>query len=493
MMRISRAAASPRTMHRLQGAAAALLLSLLVGCGGARGAPAPAAADLAIRGVAVVDVENGTVQPDRTVLIRGNRIGAVLPTAEVRLAPGVRVVEGRGRYLIPGLWDMHVHTVDPAAFAQQVAVGVTGVRDMGGAAESVTDGCESIRPDSLHLWRSRIRTGEWVGPRMVLSGPAVSGTGWPTSLPARTEDEARAAVHRLVELGVDFVKVYEKVPLDAYLALARAARDAELPIAGHLPVESVTLPDAIHAGQRSIEHVRDPLLVCFTEDGGELLRFAADDGWSEDDVAWAIGAHALCPPALEALRSRETWLTPTLVVERSKVAVEEAAFVDDPRRATLPAPVREAFAAFVQRKRDQPAAERASEHLWWRTQRRTVHRVARAGAKLLAGTDAPCEGGLPGHSLHLELALLVEAGITPLQALRAATLEPARALGVADSLGTVAPGRVADLVLLEADPLRDIRNTSRIAAVILDGRLLERAALDALLEAVRPRAAARAR
>ncbi|MBA3891960.1 MAG: amidohydrolase family protein, partial [Gemmatimonadaceae bacterium] len=442
-------------------------------------------AALAIRNVTVVDVERGSLLRERTVLVRGQRIVSVDSGAAHAIPAGATVVDGAGRSLIPGLWDMHVHTAHPSYFPLLAANGVTGIRDMGGAAEPPTDGCESIRPDSLLAWRARVEAGAWIGPRIVLSGPAASGTGWPTSLPVRTNDEARSAVSALRALGVDFVKVYEGIPLDAYLVLAKAARSAALPIAGHVPVETVGLLDAIVAGQRSIEHVRDALLLCFTDDPEKLARFFAEDRWGEEDIAWGLPVHEQCPQVIEALRTHPVWLTPTLVVERAKVAAEEGAFVDDPRRAYLPASVQEAFAAFVRDKLSQPAAKRASEHLWWRTQQRLVGRMADAGVAILAGTDAACEGGLPGFSLHDELALLVQAGLSPLQALQAATLNSARYVGATDAMGTVAPGELADLVLLDADPLVDIRNTRRIHAVVLNGRLLDRAALDALLEDAR--------
>lgn len=169
----------------------------------------------------------------------------------------------------------------------------------------------------------------------------------------------------------------------------------------------------------------------------------------------------------------------------SKVALEDRGFVENVRRARLPAPVQEAFAAFIRKKQAQSAAERASEHLWWRTQLRLMGRMAATGASFLAGTDAACEGGLPGFSLHDELALLVDTGLSPAAALRAATWEPARYLAATDSMGNVTAGMLADLVLLDAKPLEDIPNPRRVRAVIVNGRLLDRAAIDAVLDRVR--------
>ena len=440
---------------------------------------------LAIRDATVVDLGDGSLKENQTILVSGSSIRLVGTSADVSIPAGSRVVEAKGKFVIPGLWDMHVHTADLTYFSQFVANGVTGIRDMGGGAAVATNGCESIQSEQINAWRSRIESNELIGPSIVFSGPAVSGTGWPTSLTVRTADEAKAAIGTLQARGVDFVKVYEGIPLVAYQALADAAHAGGLPLAGHVPAETVGLLDAISAGQRSIEHVRDALLMCFTDDPAEHAKFMVDDHWAKDDVTWGTARHRECQRVIEALQERRVWLTPTLVVERAKVAVEEVGFVTDSRRTRLPSSVQKAFAAFVLEKRGQSPTDRASEHLWWRTQKRLVHRMNQSGVALLAGTDSACEGGLPGDSLHTELALLVDAGLSPLEALRSATLEPARYFESTDSMGVIAAGAVADLVLLDRNPLEDIANTRRIHAVILRGRVLKRADLDALTPRVK--------
>lgn len=175
---------------------------------------------------------------------------------------------------------------------------------------NLTKGCESIQPDSLLNWRSQIRSGDMIGPRILLGGPAASGTGWATSLPVRTPAEARRAVDSLRALGVDFVKVYEKVPVDAYQALLREAKKASLPVAGHVPVDAVTLVQAAELGQRSVEHVRDYLLMCFTRDGDEIRRFFEADSWSASDIEWGLLRHGECEAAVGAFRQHSTWLVP---------------------------------------------------------------------------------------------------------------------------------------------------------------------------------------
>ena len=450
---------------------------VLVFATGTATSPPPHA--LAIRHVAVVDVEAGRVLEDRTVLVDGERIAAVLGPGASAGHEARDEVDGRGKFLIPGLWDMHVHLADPGYLPRLVAKGVTGVRDMGGGLDAAADGCESLHPRHLAPLRRQVGDGARIGPRIVFSGPALSGSGWPTSLPARTPEEAKDSVGVVAALGADFVKVYEKIPLDAYQALARAAGDAGLPFAGHVPEEGVSLPQAIGAGQRSIEHVREALLACFTPRDEAFAGFLREDGWDAEDVAWGWARRRDCPTVLAAARARSLWFTPTLVVEHAKVAAEDAAW-DAARAPTwLPPTVREATRAYARGKRAQAPTERASERRWWHAQQRLVARLAQEGAALLAGTDSACQGGVPGDSLHEELRLLVAAGVPARTALAAATSEPARYLGQADA-GRIAAGARADLVLLQANPLEDIGNTRRIAGVVLAGRWLDRDLLDRL-------------
>ena len=470
-----------------QGWVAAVLAALLTACassadlGEADPASTAASADsLWISNITLVDPATGQIVPSANVAIRGQTIRAVLPI-DAAPAENVRRIDGTGKFLIPGLWDMHVHIADTGYLEQFVANGVLGVRDMGGGLDVAGNGCESLRLDRLKTLRMEVQSDSRIGPDMVLSGPALSGSGWPTSLPARTPAEAVASIALLSAQGAHFVKVYEKIPVEAYLALAAEANTRRLHFAGHVP-DSVELLLAIREGQRSIEHLRDPLLMCFTDDPGELERFFREDEWGESDREWGRKAHAACPSILETLRDRPAWVTPTMVVEKSKVAVEDPVFVQDDRRQMLPASVRAGFMEHVRRKLAQDRKERRSEHLWWRTQQVLVGRLGREGVPLLAGTDAACQGGLPGHSLHDELAEMVSAGLSPQQALRAATSEPARYLGRGDE-GGIAPGMRANLLLLEANPLEDIQNTRKIVAVILQGRLLDRTVLDALRSA----------
>ncbi len=440
---------------------------------------------IAFRNVNVVDVAAGEIKRNVTVLTDRKTITSV--GVSLKIPRNAEVIDATGKYLIPGLWDMHVHIVDPTYLALFVANGVLGVRDMGGNAAGPDDGCESISYQSLIDWRQEIRSGRRIGPQMILSGPVVSNTGSASSLNVQTPLEANAAVKKLKKLGVDFIKVYEKIPLEAYTSLAREAKAAGLTIAGHVPVDTVSLKEAASAGHRSVEHVRDHMLMCFTKDRRELLEFFRQDHWSEADIKWGTDRFEQCPDAIKAFRANRTWLVPTLVVERAKIAIEEPGFVDDPLREFLPASVQSGFDSYVAKKLAQTEKERKSERLWWITQNKVVARMRSEGIRFLAGTDSACEGGIPGSSLHEELRLLVNAGFTPLQALQTATLNPAKFFHRENDMGTIAKGKIANLVLLSEDPLEDISNTRKIEIVVNNGQLLRRKDLDHILNAVSAR------
>jgi hypothetical protein len=467
----------------------ALLLSLLTACTAFSGSgPAPAGADLAIRDVAVVDVERGRILPGRTVLVRGNRIIAVETSDRARVPAGARVVDGGGKYLIPGLWDMHVHAARagraPLFWPLFIAHGVTGIRETG----SFTD--------SLLHWRAASREPGVLAPRIVWSSPMLDGDPplYSHGIAIRTPAEARAVVARMQALGFDYLKVYSGIPRDAFHALADEAQLRGVVIAGEVP-NSVQPLEAAAAGMRSFEHLwnlfeacvpgayalRDSLARLDLQDAPESERRAVRDAQYR---RWLDGYDPACAHSLAVgVRRTGTYQVPTLVINRS-YSLMDSTWTDDPRRKWVPG---ETLAEW-----DELRTETLEEYgplgiAAWRA--RYAHeidmlrRMADAGVEILAGSDASDEPFVyVGASLHDELALFVEAGLTPLQALQSATLNPARYLKATDSLGTVAPGRFADLVLLDANPLADITNTARIHAVVLNGRLLIRAELDRLLD-----------
>ncbi|MEO6254856.1 MAG: amidohydrolase family protein [Ferruginibacter sp.] len=439
-----------------------LIFSILAGNGYSQ--------DVLIRNINVINVMTGQIEYDKTILVSDKKIKQI-SSGPIQIK-NTRTVNGKGKFLIPGLWDMHVHTVDSSYLELFIINGVTGIRDMGGAAVNSNNGCESIGYEKLMNWRKLINSGLLTGPRILISGPPVSNTGWATSINIQTPEDARNAVKKLKSLGVDFIKVYEKIPLDAYKALAKEAKVAGLSIAGHVPIETVSLIEAAEAGQRSIEHIRDPLLMCFTSNREELLHFFYEDNWSKSDIEWGLLQYDKCPGTIEALKKYKTWLVPTLTVEKAKVAISDPKFVNDERRRILPKSVQQGFEDYVAKKLSLSTVDKKSDSSWWLRQKLLVTRMHTEGIGFMAGTDCACEGGLPGNSLHNELRLFVEAGFSPLEALQTATINPAMYLKATDSLGIIKEGKNADLVILNQNPLLDIAATESIYAVIQNGQLI---------------------
>lgn len=442
---------------------------------------------LAITNVNVVDVQRGRLLLDRTVLVKGERIVSV---RRGRATPdGTRTVDGTGRFLIPGLWDMHRHIEVETDFPMFVALGVTGLREMGSAG------------DAWQTWRQPLNATS-IRPRVRAAGKILDGerTGeLADRIKVRNSADAEAAVARLAEQGADFIKVHDLLLPEAYDAIVAAARAHHLPVAGHVPV-AVPARYASERGQRSIEHLGNLFggLLIDSSSREESIRARLRDiphhpfGSTEFIAARRAEAVNLTTEAFDAGRARtiaavlarnHTWQTPTIGALRSFSTLPDSSFANDPnfrylnaadRKAVLRSPGKWWTEHFT-------ADDTASWRRQYEIQRAMVKILYDAGVPLLAGSDNVAPSMLPGFSLHDELALLVDAGLTPAAALRTATLNPALYFNEADRFGTVAEGRVADLVLLDRNPLLDVRNTRTIRAVILNGRLLDRATLDGLL------------
>lgn len=450
----------------------------------AQEARAPTESAWAITPVTVVDVRDGSLQADRTVLVEGDRIARVGPADEITISDGADVVDGEDGYLIPGLWDMHTHAAregQPESFFRLfVANGITGIRDMFGSL----DVAESAR--------ASVGAGELPGPaRIVVAGNLIDGprSRVPSALTAATPDEGRNLVDSLHKAGVPFIKVYFGPTPEAYFAIAERSQELGLPLVGHVPI-FVRAAEASAAGQRSIEHVTGVVRGCSAEEDaifGDWRRIlvlgdmgAIAEHYMEPAArALATQDEERCQRLIERFIENETWHAPTLVSLRGKAFLRELAAADDPREQYFSPPDRWTGG----RPFGFPVTEAQWEILQGQYEREEeiVGMMAAAGVPVLAGSDMGTPWAFPGFGLHDELELLVEAGLTPLQALQAATLNPARFFARTGELGTVAEGKLADLVLLEGNPLEDITNTQGIRAVVADGRLYRRADLDRFL------------
>ena len=439
---------------------------------------------LAFRHVNVIDATGSPVRPDMTVVVEGQRIVDLGKSGHVQIPKSAKIVDASGKFLIPGLWDMHVHTIfgdwipkdEKIILPLFVANGVTGVRDMGSDLEAVKQ------------WRSQIAAGKLLGPRMIVAGPMLDGPTprFPSSVPVSDSASGRKLVDDLKNAGVDFIKIQSLVPRDGYFAAASEANKLGITFVGHVP-DAVRASEASSAGQKSIEHFTGVFEGCSTIED-QLLKGRKTLG---QNVATFNRERA--KTLIELFAKNQTWQVPTLAWERGQWLVDDIDLSQDPlikyapvawknrtwamfkkdileTMDTDPLPVRKRF---VQMELEMTLA------------------MFRAGVPFMAGTDTAAGIHIfPGFSLHQELALFVEAGLTPMQALQTATLNPAKFLGTTANMGTVEKGKIADLVLLDANPLEDINNTRKIQAVVLAGRYFSRAQLDEMLHGVEVAAAA---
>jgi imidazolonepropionase-like amidohydrolase len=450
--------------------------------------PSPGPA-LAITHVTVIDATGAPARADQNVVIKDGRIVALGRSADTPVPADAEVVDGSRKFLIPGLWDMHAHVMAGArdSLALYLANGVTGVRDM-----------HAYAPEMIFNLRQDIEAGKLSGPRIVACGAMIDGpnpTAGPTALVAADAAQGRAAVQSLKKRGADFIKIHSKVPRDAYFAIADEAKKQGLPFAGHVP-ESVGALETSDAGQRSIEHLTGLWISC-SGDEAALRRETTEALRSGRPEDMALLFRVALKPAdsfseakAQALYRRyvknRTWQTPTLVMIRAFCSLDDPRFTADPRVKYI--------SGFVRRFWDPKGPlirslveTTAGRKGIYRRSLEEVGKMHRAGVEILSGVDSPFPFCFPGFSVHDELALLVEAGLTPMEALQTATRNPARSLDRPADLGTVEMGKIADLVLLDANPLDDIKNTQKIAAVVSRGKLLDRTALGRMLADVEKR------
>lgn len=457
---------------------------LLAAC--AQAAPA----DLAIRDVTVVDVTNGTLLPAQTVMVSGNRIVAVGSAADVEIHADAEVVDGTGGYLVPGLWDTHVHSATNVSwhFPLFLAHGITSVRNMHTTVDEPLELVLSVK--------QQLESGTLLGPRFLANGGVLDGDPpiWPGSVVVRDADEARAAVDRLADGGADFIKVYDRLTPEAYFAILERAQQRGIAVDGHVP--SLIRPEeAAAAGQRTFEHTTGINLGCaagaddLRRDYAQFLeRVPSLPPYPDQLVQYlqlvrrAVDARdsGLCVQAARAFHESGVVAVPTLVANADPNA---QGFVADSTRMSLLPPALGAEWRGMAAGPDLIAEvfEGADPDATVKNLR-VLHEE---GVVILAGTDVGNPFLLPGLSLLDELERLSDAGLSTLEVLRSATILPAQTFGLADSLGAVESGVLADMVLLDANPLEDIANIRRIRAVVTDGRLLRRADLDRMLAEVR--------
>jgi imidazolonepropionase-like amidohydrolase len=434
---------------------------------------------IAITHVTVINPGTDSVRSDQTVITRGDRIASVSDAMSASVPQDARVIDGTHQYLIPGLWDMHIHSAFGDWFPGGreiilplfIANGVTGVRDMGGDIPV------------LQAWRKEIANGTLVGPHMIISGPMLDANlpngklRFPSSIAVPTPATAIAAVDSLKAQGVDFIKVQSVISREAYFAAAQEAHKQNLPIVGHVP-DKIRIREVVEAGQKSIEHLMGIFEGCSTEEDKFI------EGRGTLSLLLTTQNREKCDALAALLAKSHTWQVPTLTWQRGGTFLDQRDLKHQPLDKYVPAYWRDVT---WRRFADEMMPDLLRDPLplrqeYFAKNLTTVGALHHAGVPFMAGTDtAPGIYIIPGFSLHDELANFVEAGFTPMEALQTATSNPAEFMGNTD-IGAIKPGKLADLVLLAANPLDNIRNTQRISGVMNNGHWLDRTTLDQLLE-----------
>ena len=414
-------------------------LLFLASCAPVRKATAPGIT--ALTNVTIVDVSNGSLYTNQTVVIKGDKIIDIGATSNIRVDERTSVIDARGKYLIPGLWDMHVHLelATKKSLPHFIASGVTGVRDMG--ANSF---------DSIKQWRNEIEQGTQTGPHIIAPGPIIDGPFFVNELrvTVNTASEARKAVDSLVKLGVDFIKVHQQISKEAYFALADQAAKHKITFAGHKPAV-LTTQDIIKAGQNSIEHI--------------------------------LSTPDLNDTTISLLKEGGVFFTPNLLIIDKIARYNDPSLHNDKRLNQVSPILKQHWKKQTEAWGDNVNSTVEYMRSMMPVMQQRTAALQRAGVLLLAGTDVGIPYAFPGSSLHEELELLVQAGLSPLQALQTATIHPARFFKKEHETGSVQKGKRADLVLLNANPLENIANTKDINLVFFNGKVFDRNSLDAIL------------
>jgi imidazolonepropionase-like amidohydrolase len=452
----------------------------------------PPPPSLAITHVTLIDATGAPAQPDMTVLLADEQIAAIGRSDSVLIPRKTRIFDATGKFLIPGLVDMHAHLTgasEPTGSREFIlplllANGITTVRDMGGDL------------DSLLKLRLEIERGQLQAPRIFFAGPYLDGNPpfFQPSLVVTNSAEAAKDVHSLISRGADFIKVQSNLSREAYFAIADTCRREHITLVGHVP-DRVTAAEASDAGQKSIEHLTGVLRACSNEEpllirkqfavgpkkGTKAQSRDRELSWQRELLESYSNEQATA--LIAKFIRNQTWQVPTLILLRNDAfPTPETDPSRDPRQKYIPLQV---LANWQKGAKDRDKS--ATPLLFslrtslMQASLRIVGKMNKAGVPIMAGTDTTAPFIYPGSSLHEELALLVQAGLTPMQALQAATKLPAEFFGKLQTQGTIEQGKFADLLLLDANPLDDINSTRKIRAVILRGKLLERSFLDEVL------------
>lgn len=451
---------------------------------------------ICIENISSIDPRDG-LKKNQTLIIREGKIIKVAPTASLKLSPENKILDAKGKYVIPGLWDAHVHfayieELAPRMFDLFLAYGITSVRDTGG------------KIDFVSKWKKKALENPQEAPRVKIAGPLLDGMPnvYDGSTPMRPElsvgtatvEELEAQIHSLYEKGIDLLKAYEMLTPEQFKTVTRMGKELGLPVTGHVPL-SMDVSSASNAGLNSMEHMRNLELSCASNADelwavrNQMLEAGKNDAGGDlrsriHSVQRVIAVEnydeRVADEVLAVLAKNKTWQVPTLALSTGMVKqpFSEPAFQESFQY--LPDSLEKAWLAGAARVSKVNLSDFNKAHSTWMFN--MVNKVHKTGIDIMAGTDCPIFFLTPGRSLHEELRVLVEAGMSPLEVIKSATLNPARYFGMEDELGSIQENMWADLLILNANPLEDINNTLEIDAVIREGKVYDRGDLDEMLE-----------
>ena len=449
---------------------------------------------LVITNANIVDAKSGKIIRDRLLAISGDTIKVVDDTKMAAKYKADRTIDAMGKYVMPGLWDMHVHfrggdsmiNANKALLPLFLAYGITTVRECGG----------DITP-SVMTWRKQTALGQLAGPRIFTSGPKLDGgphPAWAGSLEVETPAQVSKALDSLQEIHSDFVKIYDsKISHDAYLEIIRQAEKRGMKVTGHMPF-TVELKEAVALGMNGSEHLYYVFKACSSKEDSitDLIRKA-------EHTARPIGLFGALPALYNTydsakaaglfkyLAQKNFTITPTLFISKTLVEIKETDHSKDSMLAYIDPKIQASYQGRVRGAKRQSDESTAFTKRYEAVCTSLVPRMFAAGVNIVAGSDCGASNSFvyPGSSLHEEVKLLVASGLTPAEGLRAATVNGPKFFGIANFYGSLAAGKCSDLILLDSDPLKDINAIDRINLVVSHGKAYTRGDLDALLASIK--------
>ncbi|MDB4292386.1 amidohydrolase family protein, partial [Maribacter sp.] len=441
-----------------------------------------------LQNVHIIDVRNGQLLSDRAILVSDGKIQSILPTKELDPTAFSKVIDAKGGYVIPGLWDMHAHlranNLPPELITDWmmplfIANGVTGVREMTSSCEREDQGPVCL--DQMRAWQKEIDLGTLDGPRLL------SLSSFQLNSP-REQDYTKKEIQQMVATfdaqEINLIKVYTDLSPKAYHNVMQEAKKYTIPVGGHIPLR-MTISEASAKGLRSLEHARDFLFDCFP--GSKAFRKSARSQDPPIATMHEMVNHfdaEKCQRIFQVMLKNETWYVPTHLTRRMEAFADKAAFLNDDRNQYIPKMLLHSWKNDAERvvAKDTSAYGRAAYMKFYRKGLEITGKAHKAGVRILVGTDGGDSFVHPGFSVHNELGELVKAGLTPLEALQAATLHSAEFLHLQKSFGSITVGKNADFIVLENNPLVAIENTKTMQAVIYRGDYFTRDQLNALLD-----------